>query len=62
MEPSKKYNFVPKMIYFTKWVKNLKWEPAVFLITLLRKGAKNTGNHMEPSQKIQFCSKNDLFH
>ena len=29
----KKYNFVPKMIYFTKWVKNLKWEPARFHIT-----------------------------
>ena len=35
MKPAKKkYDFVPKMIYFTKRIKNLKWEPARFLITL----------------------------
>ena len=57
MEPSKKCYFVPKMIYFTKQVKNLKWEPARFLITLEHKGAENMGNHMEPSKKSSFVAK-----
>ena len=55
MEPPKKCDFVPKMIYFTKRVKNLKWEPARFL------RVENMGNHMEPSKISSFCSKNGLF-
>ena len=37
-------------------------EPAGFHIACQHKGAKNTGNHMEPSKKMRFCSKNGLFH
>ena len=64
MEPSKKKkaDFAPKMIYFTKWVKNLKWGPARFFITLWLKGAENMGTTSNHLKKIQFSSKNDLFH
>ena len=57
MEPSKKCTFVPKMIYFTKGAKNMKWEPSKFLITFEHNGAENTGNCIEPSKKCFFVPK-----
>ena len=57
MEPSKKCTYVPKMIYFTKPAKNLKWEPSKFLTILYHNGTVNTGNHMEPSKNALLFQK-----
>ena len=62
MEPSKNALLFQKWFISPSVLKIWKREPARFLKTLQHKGAENMGNHMEPSKKIHFCSKNDLFH
>ena len=58
MEPSKNAFWGTKMIYFSKWAKDLKMGTNYrFHITCKHKGAKNTGNHMEPSKKCVFVRK-----
>ena len=61
--PGTTWNHLNNPILFQKWfisptgLQIWKREPARFHITCWQKGAKNTGNHMEPSKKCVFVPK-----